>query len=691
MIRHLSGLSLALAWATVFPGEVRAQGALPLSVTAGFDTGRWLSATEPLRLRLSTMPEPAEGRLAVIIGESDVTAMFDKVGDELVLRPLPRVLPAGESEVAVYLVTPDNEWQPISRIPVKVLSPRGYEVATATPRLAITNKGQLAAGQDGSAPAPARSEYQDFAGTAGLQTSHERSAWALQSQMNVVGASNIQEALRFGELQDSAPKADLSDYLVTLKRGAFSLAMGHVSYGAQRHLIDGFASRGVDVNVGLGRVRVGLAALNGSSIVGWSNPLGVASADHRIVSGTLGLELVPSQPGRLAIDATVLDGSVLPRAGYTQGVVNDAEKSRGVGVRLRASDPGQRVSLEAGFARSRFDNPEDPTLAQGEALVPVATVVRNARYLQLGVDVLRNAAISRTLQANLAATWRYERVDPLYRSVATSSRADLLENALGLTGALGRLSIQATHGRSHDNLAALPSLLTTRTRASTIAASLPVSAVVQKESAWLPTLTWQASWIHEAGDTVPENSGFSASHVPDQKSRNHTVGVEWQGNRWQAAYRFNHSFQDNRQTGREQADFANLAHTVSLGFSPLRTLDLAFDLGLESADNREVTQSVATSRLSGTAAWRVTGSSTIGVGYATTTTADDPRTGERRITDFRTEFSQRIRLLPRSATRSPLQVFLRYARQTATEEPEVQSSRAGGTWTLSSGVSMSVF
>ena len=144
------------------------------------------------------------------------------------------------------------------------------------------------------------------------------------------------------------------------------------------------------------------------TIVGWSNPLGVASADHRIVSGTLGLELVPSQPGRLVIDATVLDGSVLPRAGYTQGVVNDAEKSRGVGVRLRASDPGQRVSLEAGFARSRFDDPEDPTLAQGEALVPVATVVRNARYLQLGVDVLRNAAISRTLQANLAATWRYK-------------------------------------------------------------------------------------------------------------------------------------------------------------------------------------------------------------------------------------------------------------------------------------------
>ena len=293
------------------------------------------------------MPAPAEGRLAVIIGESDVTVMFDKVGDELVLRPMPRVLPAGESELVVYLVTPANEWQPISRIPVKVLSPRGYEVATATPRLAITNKGQLGAGQDGSAPAPARGEYQDFAGTAGLQTSHERSAWALQSQTNVVAASNIREALRFGELQDSAPKADLSDYLVTLQRGGLNLSMGHVSYGAQRHLIDGFASRGVDVDVRLGMVRVGLAALNGSSIVGWSNPLGVASADHRILSGTLGLELIPSQPGRLAIDATVLDGSVLPRAGYTQGVVNDAEKGRGVGVRLRASDPGQRVSLEA--------------------------------------------------------------------------------------------------------------------------------------------------------------------------------------------------------------------------------------------------------------------------------------------------------------------------------------------------------
>jgi len=622
---HAGGVALALVGAVLLPRGARAQDAMALSVTPGFDIGRWLGPTDKVRLRLSAMPGPDQGRLAVIASESDLTALFDVVGDELVLRPAVRALPSGESNLAVYLVTPDRKWELITRIPVKVLSPDGYEVAKATPRLAISNKGQLAQGNGGGAPGSPPSNFQDFAGTAGLQTTHVRNGWAVSSQANMVAASNIEEALRFGELHDSAPKADLADYLVTVDRGALRLSMGHVSYGSQRHLIDGFASRGLGADVRFGAVRVGLAAMNGSSIVGWSNPFGLASADHRVVSGTLGLELIPSQPGRIAIDATVLNGSVLPRPGYTQGVVNDAEESRGVGFRLRASDPGERVTVEAGFARSRFDNPEDPTLAQGETLVPVASASRNARYLQLAVGILRNAAITSSLQTSLAATWRHERVDPLYRSVATATRADVLDNVVGLTASLGRLAMQATHGRSRDNLAELASLLTTRTRVSTIAASLPVAALVRKESAWLPMLTWQANWTHQAGDTVPENSGFTASHVPDQVSRNQTIGLEWQGDGWRAGYGYNHSFQDNRQPGRELADFANLAHTASIAYTPVSSLDLTLDFGLESADNVEVTTSLTTTRIGGGVDWRVTRSSTIGIGYTTTRTADAPR------------------------------------------------------------------
>ncbi|HKP28903.1 MAG TPA: hypothetical protein VJU15_05855 [Gemmatimonadales bacterium] len=691
MTWRAGGVALALAGAVLFPRGARAQDALPLGVTPGFDNGRWLGPTDPVRLRLSAMPTPDQGRLAVIVGESDLTAMFDIVGDELVLRPSIRALPSGERDLAVYLVTPDRKWELITRIPVKVLSPDGYEVAKATPRLAMTNKGQLAEGNGGAAAGPPESNFQDFAGTAGLQTTHVRNGWTVSSQANMVAASNIQEALRFGELQGSAPKADLADYLIKVDRGPLTLSLGHISYGSQRHLIDGFASRGLGADVRLGPARVGLAAMNGSSIVGWSNPLGLASADHRVVSGTLGLELIPSQPGRVAIEATVLDGSVLPRPGYTQGVVNDAEESRGVGFRLRASDPGERVSVEAGFARSRFDNPPDPTLAQGEALVPVAPTSRNARYLQLGVGILRNAAIGSSLQASLAATFRHERVDPLYRSVATATRADVLDNVVGLTGSLGRLAVQATHGRSRDNLAELASLLTTRTRVSTVAASLPLAALVRKESAWLPMLTWQANWTHQAGDTVPENSGFSSSHVPDQKSRNHTIGLEWQGNGWRAGYGYNHSFQDNRQPGRELADFANLAHTASLGYTPFSALDLSLDLGLESADNLEVTTSLVTTRIGGAADWRVTRSSTIGLGYATTRTADDPRTDKHQITDLRLELSQRIRILPPSTTRAPLQVFLRYAKQTTTELPLDGPPQSGTRWTVSSGLSMGLF
>ncbi len=152
----------------------------------------------------------------------------------------------------------------------------------------------MAEGHAPLANQPPRDTYQDFTGNAGFTTVHARNGWTVQSQMGVAGVSNREKALRFSQDGRKAPRVDLSEYRVDVEKGVARLSLGHVTWGGNRHLVNAFGSRGATVSLRLGR-RADLTAawLHGSTIVGWSH-----------------------------------------FAGFTQGAVNDAEKSRGWGMRL---------------------------------------------------------------------------------------------------------------------------------------------------------------------------------------------------------------------------------------------------------------------------------------------------------------------------------------------------------------------
>ena len=198
------------------------------------------------------------------------------------------------------------------------------------PKLDVGNEGQVAEGHTPDANQPPRDTYQDFTTNAGVSTVHARNGWTVQSQLNVVGVSHREKALRFPQEGPDAPRVDLADYRVDVEKGGVRASLGHVTWGENRHLIKGFGSRGATMSVRLGR-RADLTAawLSGSSIVGWSNFLGVDRRQHRLGGASLGLEAFPARPGLLRLEATALTGSLLPISGFSQGVVNDAETSRG--------------------------------------------------------------------------------------------------------------------------------------------------------------------------------------------------------------------------------------------------------------------------------------------------------------------------------------------------------------------------
>ena len=288
-----------------------------LSVDAGFAGSSSVGRYEAMTLTLSRPLAPDEGHLAVFVGSSDVTALLDVEDAVVRYDPSWRPLPTGQQEVAVYLVSPQGEWQEVGRFPVLVRSAAGFEKAVLTPSVTLNNKGQLAQEQfPEPTQKPDRQTYQDLSGQFNFRAEFVRPAWTVQTQANVVGVSYQNEALRFSEKGDEAPKVDLSSYLVQIQRGPAQVQAGHVSHGRHRLLANNVSSRGLTAGVQLARrVDVSVAALNGTRVVGWSNPLGVNDLDHRVFSGTFGVEAVASRPGALRVEASFVSFTVMSSVG----------------------------------------------------------------------------------------------------------------------------------------------------------------------------------------------------------------------------------------------------------------------------------------------------------------------------------------------------------------------------------------
>lgn len=654
-----------------------------ISVESNLPADGFVSRNAAIELRVAGTVPPGD-RLAVFLGATDVTPLFRPTGSGV--RYTPRVvgLQPGEREMIVYVVRSTGEWEELRRFPLRVRSAAGYDRASLAPALDLGVEGQLAEGHDAATPPPPRPTYQDFTGQLSLESGVERGPARWATQASIIGVSHPEAALRYGELGGHAPRVDLSNYVARFSRGPSELAVGHVALGNQRHLISGFSSRGAALTLRPGsRVDLHAGITNGTSVVGWYNPIGLNDPDHRVASGTVGIEAL-SRPGALRVELTGLSGSVRPLAGYNQGVVNDAEESQGLGFRVTASDPTQRVRLESGYARSRFDNPSDSTLAQGGDVVAVQEVTRNAHYVDGSVDVLRDLRLGKRT-TTLSLGFRREKVDPLYRSLGAYAQPHRAASQYEIRATVAGIGLLGSHDRAGDNLANLASVLTSLTRRTGVAADAPLAAIIGVEAWWLPVLSAGVDRTHQFGEGIPENGEFAASHIPDQISRNRTLSANWQFSRGSLGYRWNSSAQDNRQVGRENADFDALANGVALGLRPARWLGLDLSFDLERAANLERRETDRTRRVGARTTITPFGQSTLALTGSHTRAADDAHSRRRRDTILDGNWSSTVPGLQRLGAR----YYLRFSRVTGRAVDEVfELDNATARWTLSSGLNV---
>src|SRR5215510_15091731 len=113
-------------------GDSSQELAQGLVVTANF-TDQEVDASFAIALNLSRSLQSSEGRLAVLIGQTDFTNLFIPSGNSLNYLPRILPLPAGESTVRVFLVSTSNEWRELTQLTLRVKPPAPDDSASGQP------------------------------------------------------------------------------------------------------------------------------------------------------------------------------------------------------------------------------------------------------------------------------------------------------------------------------------------------------------------------------------------------------------------------------------------------------------------------------------------------------------------------------------------------------------------------------
>ncbi|MBK7976561.1 MAG: hypothetical protein IPK07_25935 [Deltaproteobacteria bacterium] len=518
-----------------------------------------------------------------------------------------------------------------------------------------------------------------------------RDDFAAGGVMSVQGTTHAQDALRAPTDGEDAPRLDLADYSLSVQKWGSTVTVGSFAYGASRHLVNGFGSRGATLHVPLSTIGdLTLAGGNAQSIVGWSNFTGFQESHNRVFSGTLGLGHTIEEWGAVRVEGSLLGAQSRPADDFNQASVTDAEASFEGSVRVVANDAASRLRVDGGFTRSRFDNPSDPLLDQGLAVVPTRAATRSALYLDAAYDLVRDWQLTETRPVGLTISYQAERVEPLFRSIGATTLADLEQHGVALQGSAGDLSLVLSGTLAHDNLGEVRSLLTTRTRQASAALTVPTESWLGTPGEfepWWPAFDYGVTWIHQYGTSLPPDGSFNESQVPDQISTVHGPGVRWAGEGWSVGYQYGVSDQNNRQTERDRADLVNRVHTVAGSWSPVLEVSLGLDYTLESARNRELDRTDDTQRVGFNASlvpWQDAGLAAAG---SVTFGGDERDTTRTRNHELSLELSQGYDVVDGVASR----FFVRHVRIHGDQRDEIfQIDQRIEGWSVSLGASLGI-
>lgn len=521
----------------------------------------WVQADAVLTLRIGAERQARWRQWRWFVGTLEVTALARLAAPGVIeLVPAGRWA-AGEAELHIH----DGEGEPLV-LPLRVLGAGGYEKHTLKPRLDLQSEGRGAERRSDGQPASPRGRHADQGGSAGLAWQGQRGGWTHELAANTVGHSHREKALQFAQRGAAAAKVDLADWRLALQReDGLAVEAGHLSAGTHPLLAQSFASRGLGLRGKFGaHTELSWHGLRSRPVVGWEDPLGLREADERLQVLALATELVGERPGALRAELSLLEGRRSAEPGFGEAAVTDAERSRGAGLRLLGASVSGNWRGELALARSRIDSPFDPLLAQGGELQAPAPATADASHAMLQWQALQQVMLGGH-GFDLTLELRHDRTEAAFRSLAAAPEPDRVASRAGLQAAWHGATAQLQLVRGHDNLARVASVLQTRSDEHTLALALPLPAWGGLPQA-LPALVLNLKQAHQRAINTPavEDSGIAATHRPDQRSSEQQADLNWTFGSTTLAWTLVNAHIDNRQIGRERADFRRREQRLAL-------------------------------------------------------------------------------------------------------------------------------
>jgi len=510
----------------------------------------------------------------------------------------------------------------------------------------------------------------------------------LRSALAVTGVPQREAALRFADLGERAPRVDLASYVIASEWGAATVSLGHVQFGQHKFIAQGFSARGAAVRVPLATgVSLELATTGGSSQVGWDDILGLSQAHHRMRTATLTLtEWIPSELANARLALTWLDGSILPRTAFNQGAVTAAERSRGGGAQLSLASPSQRLGVEAGWARMRLDPAFDGELEEGLNVEPVASSRSDARYLEVHTTLLERPGSGDSQPSSLTLGIQHQRIDPLYRSVAAATQADVDLLSGQLAARLGAATAQLSWERTWDNVRRLPTVLGSQGKRQGVHVALPFSELFPGR-AWLPSL--QTGWEHtRTVGRSRDDTLFPADTVPDVDTRTLTAALSWAIAWWQLSFQHASSLARNGSVAQTDLEVESASHALNLGVELSQYVQLTFDAARERIARTETGQVETSHRLGLLTALRLPRALQCSARVSRSLATSRPNKEERGGADVEMQLAYQIPLgVP--AARASATLRLASSRQ-QTRLPIFQLDQETRRWSASLGLAVSL-
>lgn len=635
----------------------------------------WLKPNLPFKIKIDEQDTLSSTSLAFFIGKTDVTSFFNHEGANVYRYDASELaLPAGTKQLIVYDRTGNQaDWNEIGTLELKVLTQSGFSVSKITPNIELNVNSKLSDSRSGDAQEPDRTTYNDFDSNISFESEHKKNGLTITSNSNIVSTTHREAALRFGEKGNKAPKVDLSEYIVSAVKGNTKVQLGHISQGNNPLLVNGLSNRGLNIEHQISkRISVGLAAQSGRQITGYNHLLGFTTSKSKIYTGTVGIELL-ERPGAAKLEVSYINGTTVAESNFDEGQVPTAEDNSGYGLRLTTNSKSGKLTTDTAFARSRYDNPTEDTLEfNGEQLVDVKPTTNNAYYTDIGYKLLSDYKLSDTISTDLSVNVRYGRVDSEYQSLAASPNPDEELKEIGFTGQLGLVGYQAKYNLSRDNLEDIATILTTQTSSTQVSLNTSLKELFAKDKPdsmaykLLPELSFSAQRVHQYAKNSPatEDSDFNdTNHLPNQLNLTFNNDLTWGFEKWDLGYQTEWSDQDNKQVGRDQADFKALGHQVSVNYRPKDTVTLGLSAG--KIRNKDLEQEIK--RYDTTYGlnidWNITPTVTLSASHNKNRNKDSKDISKSLNTTNEVKVSYQFKVPTPQGKKLPGQAYLRYARQ----------------------------